>query len=271
VEEFVKVVRQTYVVSEEYASNGEVLPAGPGNGNFTWEGVFGWLEEQKQNSSLNEEEIAQLKAANQGMMAAITVINTNENEVLTPPSADTTPFEGEFEVFLQTHDVLIGSIDTNANHLSLLIIPEDQERYADDNRFGRVNGRVALTIGGNWGMHLTANFNRKSDIATHSDQNMSRMNKPNQYPTTASWVTALYNSTKLYKHNTETENHNIDYDLYPEIGSSSIQNNGHNSNSFIRGLLYSTETPTSNLIDAFADETHPGWNKPVPLDFFTDD
>jgi len=269
VEEFVKVARQTYVVSEEYASNGEVLPVGPGNGNFTWEGVFGWLEEQKSRTNLDQNDILHLRAAQTGLMATLEILNFENN--MSPESVfshvQNGELSGDFKVYLQTHDVRDTTEMTNTgfDHLSLLIIPIDQNQYVNDNRFSRINGRVAFTIGGNWGKKLTANFNRGSDIQDHPLDHMVELERPNQFSSPSEWITALINNTVQFKENSKKNGKEIDYDLFPIFD---VNSNGHNSNSFIAGLLEATNTQKPDL-SIFTGDHHPGWNHPVPSEYFT--
>jgi len=147
VEEFVKVVRQTYVVSEEYASNGEVLPAGPGNGNFTWEGVFGWIEDTDFFGQQPESDPDRLLDDVYVGMAKVveytfgTSSNPKSEEQF--QSIDDDSLQGEFRVELQSHPVAFGR-----NHLSLRVVPSDQSTYMNDPRFVRQEDEtVAFTVG----------------------------------------------------------------------------------------------------------------------------
>ena len=81
--EFAGVARQTYVVSGgEYASNGELMPAGPGGGNFTWGEMFGWLDSIDEENKMSDYNLDDTKyqAALNGIGIVMAIANNSDKQ-----------------------------------------------------------------------------------------------------------------------------------------------------------------------------------------------
>ncbi|MBT4474045.1 hypothetical protein HOC51_01575 [Candidatus Peribacteria bacterium] len=266
---FAEVAVNTYILSTDVVNedNESSVEHGAGDGNLSWEGVFGWLEDTSPEHITNDSQ-----AAYQGIMTTIEVASQDNNSTISNPlkQLEADELEGEFTVMLQSHNVEFAKMDSKFDHLSLLIIPQNQEHYMNNTMFGHSNGQIAFSIGGNWGSSLTAAFNRSSDMKDHHQNRMIQLEMPDKYLSTAEWVTDLYNSTINFQE--ESAARKIDYDLFASNNPDMLgRYNGHNSNSFITGLLIATSTsipPIENLLEG---QRHSGWDRPVPLEYYRND
>ena len=176
-------------------------------------------------------------------------------------------------------------------HTSTKITPENQEKYASDVRFQNIdeNGNRYATLGGgpdNFEMqnvfqdglgNLIGGVNRNRDIdlgiKVYISENLVPQSVEDKY------IQQLFRSNENY-------NNNLKYNLFPVKGSSV----GYNSNSYTAGLLNSVGiTPpmlpnqtinyqysdweynnigSVNLQYILPKYTAPGYNKPVPIQYF---
>ncbi|MBX7156872.1 MAG: hypothetical protein K1X66_00595 [Verrucomicrobiae bacterium] len=155
---------------------------------------------------------------------------------------------------LQTHPVALGY-----SHTSIRITPKGEE-YKNDPRFQQVDeaGRNYTTLGaGPVKNRLTADVDRSNDIGPH----------PNRIPI---GLKNCENESMLIEHILDKFRKfksNTDYDLFPKNFRNQVwywPDDGHNSNSFISGLIDASHLDKPSIDVA----VHPGWEKPVPIEYF---
>ena len=262
---FAGVARQTYVVSGgEYASNGELMPAGPGGGNFTWEGMFGWMEENDLFGESNDNTNMPLDRIYNGLVFVFEAYTEESSKAQSQKQfIALSPHEltGEFRVEIQTHPVADLPGFSEPHHLSLRIVPVDIQTHNEDPRFiAQSNGTPAFTIGaGSSDVKLTARFNRKSDVDTTNGKQFTFLQMPAHFLNSADWVTALVNATIRYKNDKK-------YEIFSNRENNRFTTPGYNSNSFIAGLLNATDTELPDVDNIFTDSYYPGWENPLPID-----
>jgi RHS repeat-associated protein len=159
------------------------------------------------------------------------------------------------EVRLQWHKVM-----GNNYHAFVRIMPENQQKYANDPRFQNIDeqGRRYATIGaGPEGGNLVSNINRSADAERHEGGNI--VSTPSGFKNEDEFIEGLFRLDANY-------GDNLDYDLFPAPagqGSWWLPDDSYNSNSYASGLLQATgATVAAPPVNA------PGFNKPVPANEF---
>lgn len=157
-------------------------------------------------------------------------------------------------VELQTHPVKFGYY-----HTSIRITPKSEE-FKNDPRFKQVDeeGRHYTTLGaGPVYNRLTADVDRPNDIGPHPYRiPLGLKNCENE----SIIIEHVLDKFRKFRSNT-------DYDLFPENPYNQawyLADDGHNSNSFISGLIDASHLDKPSIDVAI----HPGWNKPVPIKYF---
>lgn len=157
-------------------------------------------------------------------------------------------------VELQTHPVKFGYY-----HTSIRITPKSEE-FKNDPRFKQVDeeGRHYTTLGAGPSYNtLTADVDRPNDIGPH----------PYRIPL---GLKNCENESIIIEHVLDKFNNfknRSDYDVFPANYKESAwywPDDGHNSNSFISGLIDASHMDKPSIDVAI----HPGWNKPVPIEYF---
>lgn len=163
------------------------------------------------------------------------------------------------EITVQVHEVALGNF-----HTSVRIVPQNQDLYANDPRFQNTfvgedgnTYRYATLGAGPEGGDLVSNPNRAKDL----DQDIKieflevDLNGTNEDEV----IEKLFETDANYQDN-------LDYDLFPANEGERnilIADDGHNSNSYVSGLLEST-----NLDAPIPNHNVPGYDKPVPAENF---
>ena len=127
------------------------------------------------------------------------------------------------DVLHQAHPVALGQ-----DHSKITIIPVNQERYANDPRFNNVtpDGRRYATLGaGPENGRLVSNVNRERDINLDHNVYSRTCPLPNDIDNEDAFIDRLFELDGRYQDN-------IDYEWFPTRFS-----DGHNSNSYVNGLL----------------------------------
>jgi len=146
---FTGIAVETYALAPVELANADpdFMPDALGRGQFTWEGVFGWIEDTDffgQQPDPDPDRL--LDDVYVGMAKVVeytfgTSSNPKSEEQF--QSIDDDSLQGEFRVELQSHPVAFGR-----NHLSLRVVPSDQSTYMNDPRFVRQEDEtVAFTVG----------------------------------------------------------------------------------------------------------------------------
>jgi hypothetical protein len=169
-----------------------------------------------------------------------------------PNSAATTTFG----IFYANHDVAFG-----IDHSKILIVPSNQNAYANDPRFQNIdaNGNRYATIGAGpdqgYASGLWSGVNRPRDLS-QPDNNMQQLPIPSQYGNEDAAINVLF--TLAQNFNSNPLHGTIDYALFP-VGSTT-----YNSNSFVAGLLnaggFKMPNPPGGVL--------PGFGHPVPSFYF---
>ena len=152
------------------------------------------------------------------------------------------------EVRLQTH----GVFGSPFNHSKIVIIPDDQRRWANDHRFkdNVLDGKVYATVGaGPKRNRLISGVNRPTDLVQSGNRQDEEVVDPSGR-TENELINDIFEAEKNFPHS-------LDYDFAPSVFAGT--NVGYNSNSFISGLLdFLGLTVTSPPVRA------PAYNRPVP-------
>jgi hypothetical protein len=173
-----------------------------------------------------------------------------ESEALKPKEKDCSD-----SIELQSHLVKFGFY-----HTSIRITPKGEE-FKNDPRFKQVDeaGRHYTTLGaGPVYNRLTADVDRPNDIGPH----------PYRIPI---GLKNCENESMLIEHvldKLRKFRSNTDYDLFPENTHNQAwywADDGHNSNSFISGLIDASHLDKPSIDVA----VHPGWNKPIHKKYFS--
>ena len=173
------------------------------------------------------------------------------------------------KVYLKSHHVSFGWY-----HLSIIVIPDNQQLYANESRFTKnADGFWMMTLGAepiksplpsNTGCMVTR-INYKADMDfTSGNAAIVEIPLPKKYKTEDEWIVDLYQGTFRFSIW-------LNYDLFPAKGT-----DGYNSNSFVSGLLLLTgcnKDDVRNLSGAFDhlsnfSHVHPGVEKPVPAEHY---
>ena len=158
------------------------------------------------------------------------------------------------EVRLQWHVVALGDY-----HTLVRITPENQARYANDPRFSNIddNGRHYATMGaGPVSGRLVSDFNRERDAEPHEGGSIIQ---PPKGLNEDKFIDRLIGLDAKYADN-------LDYDLYPANPQDQKwwrADDGYNSNSYTSGLL-----GASGVLAPRLPVSTPGWDKPVPQEYF---
>lgn len=154
------------------------------------------------------------------------------------------------------------SFPSNSSHTLIRITPNNQARWKSDPRFGNKDsrGRHYATLGAGPGYgSLISNVNRPSDVAPHDDG--LSLDDPRKCTDEDLLIENLFDLDSKFPDN-------LDYDLYPanpQDASIFWADDGYNSNSYISGLIDAAGLPKPVLP---GNLSFPGWNKPVPMNFF---
>ncbi len=165
-------------------------------------------------------------------------------------------------IVVATHEVRGGGVRSGNFHLKLIIIPNNQRAYQDDQRFftNEAGARVATLGAGpengtplRWLGDLVSNVNRENDVQERTFYIGDLV--PGQGDTEDALIGRIFDADANYRDN-------LDYDLFPE------SQDGYNSNSYIMGLLGSLGVEGVPLPN---QENHPmpGTQTPVPRGCFT--
>ncbi len=159
------------------------------------------------------------------------------------------------QIAVQVHYVALGF-----NHSSILIVPENQEKYKNDKRFktDKGSGLVYATIGAGPKKFntLVSGINRELDRDLNIKKETAVICKPDMNGKTEDQIIDV-----LFEKNANY-NDNLDYDFFPaKEGERSwyIADDGHNSNSFVSGLLEAIGIKKPEL-----KSNTPGYDIPVP-------
>lgn len=164
------------------------------------------------------------------------------------------------EVRLQGHSVILGR-----DHAYLMVIVDDHPAFDDDPRFSNTlpDGRRFATLGAGpqnmmpFFSTLISGVNRKADLShlliDTFDHEIQHPHVEAGIMTERAVVDMLFAADARYSDQ-------LDYDIVPFRWS-----DGYNSNSFIAGLLTATGWQVSR------PGRVPGWDKPVPEDWFGED
>ena len=128
------------------------------------------------------------------------------------------------EILVQAHPVAFGM-----DHAKLTIIPDNQARYQSDPRFSNTlsDGRRYATIGaGPIDGLLVSGINRPRDIQLWRNNYSDFCELPSGQ-SEDDVIDQLFDSVDNY-------DNSVDYDFFPSM------QDGHNSNSFVRGLMNAT-------------------------------
>ena len=156
------------------------------------------------------------------------------------------------EITVQAHLVRLGNY-----HLSIKITPENQENYKNDKRFKNnidAAGNHYVTLGANRakGRLLVSNINRKTDINNPKVETIPLDLKGQDEDAV---IADLLEADSNYQDDAE-------YNLFPQEDEPS----GHNSNSYISGLLKAVGLDPPDV-----KSNTPGYDKPLPdINFYRD-
>ena len=158
------------------------------------------------------------------------------------------------EIFAAVHEVKIGPAATGRYHVSILMVPRDQARYAENGAF--INpyprgGKFATLGAGPSGFpgSLLSRENRENDVNLDIKVEYVKVDLGGRDENEV--IDALFAADAAYKDN-------LNYDFIPKAGS-----DGYNSNSYASGLLGAV-----GLKPPAVTHTVPGYGKPVPSSAF---
>jgi hypothetical protein len=161
-------------------------------------------------------------------------------------AADKTKVDA-FIVELQTHPLPANRFD----HLSLRIT-----RGRDGAFVSTVGAGPQVAAGTTDKLLLVEELNRPNDVLSLNGRRIV-LTKPAQYETTTGWVLDLIIKAESYCDC-------LNYVRFPEYAAGP----GYSSNSFIAGLLDATGSVISHPDSLFDETDHPGWETPVPRDYY---
>lgn len=158
-------------------------------------------------------------------------------------------------IFLKAHEVALGLY-----HTSIVIVPDNQEAYQEDDRFMTTDegGRFATLGAGpeNRG-RLVSNANRPADADLDTAAELLEIDLGGRNEDEV--IAELFAADAAYPDN-------LDYDLLPKSPAARlfwVPDDGYNSNSYAHGLLNSI-----HLVAPQPSEKVPGFDKPVPPQYF---
>ncbi|TGG89365.1 hypothetical protein E4656_20125 [Natronospirillum operosum] len=176
------------------------------------------------------------------------------------------------EIAVQAHEVKVGPIGSGSHHLSIIIIPENQDRYVDDERFINhpKDDKVFATIGGaaeggipNLGATLYSYINRPTDVRQDDKTDYQVIDLSGRDEDEV--IEQLFEAESSYSGSRNHPDPSGSDNAAPYYFNPNDSNEGFNSNSLVSGIINEVglNKPDVNV-------RVPGYNKPLTSDYFVD-